>query len=73
MTRKRVPPLELQQRKALVSHVQEAMPGTSTIAVCRALEVPRSSFYFRSTRRDDSVTKKAVEETAAASRVPFCL
>jgi putative transposase len=49
-----------------VKHVQEALPEASTVAICRALGVPRSSFYFRSTKRDDSAAKKAVEETAAA-------
>ena len=47
-------------------HVQEAMPKVKVATLCRVFEVPRSSFYYRSSRRDDSAVKKAVEEVAAA-------
>jgi len=47
-------------------HVQEAMPKVKVTTLCRVFEVPRSSFYYRSSRRDESGVKKAVEEVAAA-------
>jgi len=49
-----------------VKQVQEALPEATTAAICQALGVARSSFYFRSTRKDDTVARKAVEEIAAA-------
>jgi putative transposase len=47
-------------------HVQEAMPEVKVAKLCRLFEVPRSSFYYRSSRRDESEVKKAVEDIAAA-------
>jgi transposase InsO family protein len=47
-------------------HVQEAMPQVKTAPLCRLFEVPRSSFYYRSSHRDETEVKKAVEEVAAA-------
>jgi putative transposase len=47
-------------------HVQEAMPQVKVAKLCRLFEVPRSSFYYQSSRRDESEVKKAVEEVAAA-------
>ncbi len=46
-------------------HVQEAMQEVKVAKLCRLFEVPRSSFYYRSSRRDESEVKKAVEEVAA--------
>ena len=57
-------------------HVQEAMPQVKTSQLCRAFGVPRSSFYYRPTRRDadsraarqEIALEKAVE--TAAGRWP---
>lgn len=50
----------------MILHVQEAMPKVKVTTHCRVFEVPRSSFYYRSSRYDESAVKKAVEEVAAA-------
>jgi len=50
----------------LILHVQEAIPEVKVAQLCRLFEVPRSSFYYRSSLRDASAVKKAVEEVAAA-------
>jgi len=49
----------------LILHVQEAMPKVRVAQLCRLFKVPRSSFYYQSSRRDESTVKKAVEEIAA--------
>lgn len=50
----------------MILHVQEAMPKVKIAQLCRVFEVPRSSFYYRSSRRDESAVRKTVEEVAAA-------
>lgn len=50
----------------MILHVQEAMPKVKVATLCRVFEVPRSSFYYRSSRRDESAVRKTVEEVAAA-------
>lgn len=47
-------------------HVQEAMPEVKVSTLCRLFEISRSSFYYRSSRRDESEVRKTVEEVAAA-------
>ena len=49
-----------------MNNVQEAMPNVKTAQLCRLFQVPRSSFYYRSTRQvevHEAVTK-VVEEMA---------
>jgi transposase InsO family protein len=49
-----------------MTQVQEAMPNVKTTQLCRLFQVPRSSFYYRSTRQvevHEAVTK-TVEEMA---------
>ena len=49
-----------------MNNVQEAMPNVKTAQLCRLFQVPRSSFYYRSTRQvevHEAVTK-TVEEMA---------
>jgi hypothetical protein len=50
----------------LILPVQEAMSEVKVAKLCRLFEVPRSSFYYKSYRRDESQVKKTVEEVAAA-------
>jgi transposase InsO family protein len=45
--------------------VQETMPEVKTAHLCRLFGVPRSSFYFRSTKRDEEAVYQTVEEAAA--------
>lgn len=41
------------------------MPEVKVSHLCRLFDVPRSSFYFRSTRRDEEAVYRTVEEAAA--------
>ena len=58
--------LEQERRKALMTQVQEAMPQIKTTQLCRLFQVPRSSFYYRSTRQAEvhEAVTKTVEEMA---------
>jgi transposase InsO family protein len=42
------------------------MPEVKVVHLCRLFGVPRSSFYFRSTKRDEEPVYQAVEEAASA-------
>lgn len=45
--------------------VQETIPEVKTAHLCRLFGVPRSSFYFQSTKRDETAVYEAVEQAAA--------
>jgi putative transposase len=45
--------------------VQETIPETKVTRLCRLFDIPRNSFYFRSTRRDEEAVYATVEEVAA--------
>jgi hypothetical protein len=49
-----------------MTSVQEAVPNVKTAQLCRLFQVPRSSFYYRSTRQVEvyEAVTKTVEEMA---------
>jgi hypothetical protein len=47
-----------------VKQIQEAMPKVPVQKICRLFGVPRSSFYFRSTKVDPLPVQKQVAEVA---------
>ncbi len=49
--------------------VQEIMPEVKTAHLCRLFGVPRSSFYFRSTKRDETTVYQTVDETTVYQTV----
>ena len=58
--------LEPKQRQELVKTLHETNPAWSKMLLCSVLSVPRSTLYYRSTKRDETPLKQAIQTTAGA-------